>query len=75
MVNESLNNGGYDNSNLVYPISDKVITISKPTSDAYAGTLYANQTLGNWFLIIMLSFGLLLIWDVILIFCDNSFAN
>jgi len=47
------------------PISDKVITISKPTSDAYAGTLYANQTLGNWFLIIMLSFGLLLVMGLI----------
>lgn len=47
------------------PISEKIITISKPSSDASAGTLYANQTLGNWFLIIMLSFGLLLLIGLI----------
>lgn len=43
------------------PISDKIITISKPSTDATNGMLYAKQTLGSWFLIIMGSFGILLV--------------
>lgn len=43
------------------PISDKIITISKPSTDKTNGMLYAKQTLGSWFLIIMGSFGILLV--------------
>jgi len=47
------------------PISDKIITISKPNIDSSAGRLYANQSLGKWFLLIMGSFGLLLLMGLI----------
>ena len=47
------------------PISDKIITIAKPVTDTGAGHLYAEQVLGNWFLLIMGSFGLLLIIGII----------
>ena len=43
------------------PISEKIITISKPARDTDAGKLYADQAVGKWFTILMASFGLLLL--------------
>ena len=47
------------------PISNKVINISKPSKDSDTGRVYADQTLGNWFFIIIGSFGLLLLMCLI----------
>lgn len=47
------------------PISNKVINIVKPSKDSDTGRVYADQTLGNWFYIIIASFGLLLLMCII----------
>lgn len=41
------------------PISEKIITISKPPRDTESGKLYADQAVGKWFMILLTSFGLL----------------
>ena len=43
------------------PISEKVINISKPNSTNISGILYANQSLSNWIIVIILSTGVILL--------------
>ncbi len=50
---------------LSIPVSNKVINIVKPVKDSDVGRVYADQTLGSWFFIIIGSFGLLLLICII----------